>query len=81
MKNLLFLTILFCFSSFSQQPKIALENNGSSNLKVLYQQQMEDRSVNFYEVVKTAERYFETIDKKKKGSGYKPFQCWVVANE
>ena len=34
-----------------------------------YIEKMNDNSVNFYDVVKEAEAYFETIDKEKKGSG------------
>ena len=30
-----------------------------------------DLSFNVYDVVKEAEKYFETIDKSKKGSGWK----------
>ena len=40
-----------------------------------------NNSYNFYEVVSEAERYFEDIDKLKKGSGWKHFQRWVHENE
>ncbi len=40
-----------------------------------------NNSYNFYEVVSEAERYFEGIDKLKKGSGWKHFQRWVNENE
>ena len=46
-----------------------------------YIEKMNDNSVNFYDVVNEAEAYFETIDKEKKGSGYKPFMRWKYANE
>ena len=42
---------------------------------------MDDYSINFYEVCKAAEKYFETHDKNVKGSGWKPFQRWKNANE
>ena len=42
---------------------------------------MYDNSVNFYTVCQEAEKYFKTIDRNKKGSGWKPFQRWKVANE
>ena len=42
---------------------------------------MDDYSINFYEVCKAAEKYFETHDKNVKGSGWKPFQRWINANE
>ena len=53
----------------------------AQELTVSYKEMMYDNSYNFYEVVQTAERYFETIDKDAKGSGYKPFMRWVNANE
>ncbi|TCK68845.1 putative secreted protein (Por secretion system target) [Winogradskyella wandonensis] len=46
-----------------------------------YKDLMNDYSVNFYDVVNEAEAYFNTIDKYAKGSGYKDFMRWVVANE
>lgn len=46
-----------------------------------YKQMMNDNNVNFYDVVKEANKYFDKIDKAKKGSGWKPFQRWVNANE
>jgi len=46
-----------------------------------YKEKMQDNSVNFYDVVKEAESYFNTIDKNKKGSGYKPYMRWKYANE
>ena len=41
---------------------------------------MNDNSINFYDVCKEAERYFETHDKGK-GSGWKGYQRWKNANE
>lgn len=37
---------------------------------------MDDISVNFYDVCEEAERYFNSIDKNKKGSGFKAFMRW-----
>ncbi|MFN8358397.1 MAG: GEVED domain-containing protein [Candidatus Kapaibacterium sp.] len=45
-----------------------------------YKQMMNDPNVNFYDVVKEAEAYFEHRDKGK-GSGWAPFQRWKHANE
>src|SRR5210317_830460 len=42
---------------------------------------MQDPSVNFYEVCEAAEAYFETVDKDKKGSGWKGYQRWKSENE
>ncbi len=42
---------------------------------------MYDMSINFYTVCDSAESYFKTIDKEKKGSGYKPFMRWKHENE
>ena len=41
-----------------------------------YLEMMDDISVNFYDVCKEAERYFNSIDKNKKGSGFKAFMRW-----
>lgn len=46
-----------------------------------YQKMMYDSSINFYTVCDSAEAYFKTIDKDKKGSGYKPFLRWKYINE
>lgn len=46
-----------------------------------YKSLMADPSVNFYDVCEEAERYFSTIDKDAKGSGYKGYQRWKQANE
>lgn len=40
----------------------------------------DDYSVNFYDVIKAAEKHFESRDKGK-GSGWKGFQRWAVENE
>lgn len=53
----------------------------SAELKERYQTNMDDPRVNFYDVLKDANAYFSTIDKDAKGSGWKPFQRWVNANE
>lgn len=45
-----------------------------------YKQMMNDPNVNFYDVVKEAEKYFEHRDKGK-GSGWAPFQRWKHLNE
>ncbi|MCB0653978.1 MAG: HYR domain-containing protein, partial [Saprospiraceae bacterium] len=46
-----------------------------------YKEMMDDLSVNFYDVCKEADKYFETINKDQKGSGYKGYQRWKYANE
>ena len=46
----------------------------------LYKKMMKDNSINFYDVVRTAETHFENRDKGK-GSGWKGFQRWVEDNE
>jgi photosystem II stability/assembly factor-like uncharacterized protein len=46
-----------------------------------YLKSMLDENVNFYEVCAQAEAYFNTIDRNKKGSGWKGFMRWKVANE
>ena len=42
-----------------------------------YKSLMADPSVNFYDVCEEAERYFSTIDKDAKGSGYKGLKGWA----
>ncbi len=42
---------------------------------------MNDNTVNFYDVCKEAEKYFEIHDKTVKGSGWKGFQRWKHNNE
>ncbi|MGB1102768.1 MAG: GEVED domain-containing protein [Crocinitomicaceae bacterium] len=46
-----------------------------------YKELMQDPSVNFYDVCAAAEAYFETVDKDKKGSGWKGYQRWKAENE
>lgn len=58
--------IILSFNSFSQK-----------TYKIL----MNDPSVNFYDVCKAAEKYFETHDKNAKGSGWKGYQRWKNENE
>ncbi len=62
--------VFLCFISTA-----ALAQNPS------YKKMMHNPSVNFYTVCEAAESYFKTIDKEKKGSGWKPFQRWKEANE
>jgi len=45
-----------------------------------YKQSMNDMNVNFYDVVKEADQYFQTHDKGK-GSGWKGYQRWKAENE
>ncbi|MBL4709150.1 MAG: hypothetical protein JKY48_12005 [Flavobacteriales bacterium] len=68
------LILLLLVNSLSAQ-------ESSAELEERYKTSMSDPSVNFYEVLKDAEAYFSTIDKNVKGSGWKPFQRWVNANE
>lgn len=55
---------------------LSLNSFSQKEYKVL----MEDMSVNFYEVCKSADNYFETHDKGK-GSGWKGYQRWKNENE
>ena len=41
----------------------------------------DDPNINLYDVVEEAERYFQNIDKSKKGSGWKGYQRWLYENE
>ena len=52
----------------------------SSYAQKEYKTLMSDPSVNFYDVCSSAEAYF-TINGKEKGSGWKGYQRWKVANE
>jgi photosystem II stability/assembly factor-like uncharacterized protein len=54
---------------------------GNVSTAQVYQQLMQDNSVNFYTAVDSANEYFSTIDKAAKGSGYKSFQRWKCQNE
>lgn len=69
MKNFYFLLLLSLFA-FSQKGK----NSSFNRLK-------HNTNVNFYTVCDSAEAYFNTIDKTKKGSGYKEFLRWKNDNE
>ncbi len=70
MKKIFLLSILFIsIQSMAQQNEPA------------YKAMMQDNSINFYDVCNVAETYFKTIDKTKKGSGYKPYSRWKAANE
>lgn len=71
---LFLLTALFCSG---QEQNL---NSKKPNEKK-YVQMMSDLSINFYTVCDSAEAYFKTIDKDKKGSGYKPFLRWKHDNE
>jgi len=42
-----------------------------------YKTMMDDLSVNVYEVVEEAEKYFATVDRDAKGSGWKGYQRWL----
>ena len=67
MKLLLSLTLLLSFNlAFAQQS---------------YKDLMYNMQINFYDVCRVADAHFDTIDKEKKGSGWKPYQRWVNANE
>ena len=46
-----------------------------------WREMTKNNSYNFYEIVSEAERYFENIDKTKKGSGWKHFKRWIYENE
>lgn len=46
-----------------------------------YKDMMYDNNYNFYDVVDSAEAFFSTIDKTKKGSGYTPYLRWKHLNE
>ncbi len=68
MKKVILLALVFsAFKSFGQE--------------ATYKKMMFDPSINFYTVCAEAEQYFKTIDKTKKGSGWKPYQRWKAANE
>ncbi|MFD1551923.1 hypothetical protein DNU06_01510 [Putridiphycobacter roseus] len=66
-RSLLLISIVFAFNNIVfAQP--------------LYKVMMEDNQFNFYQVVDTAESYFNTHPRTK-GSGWKGFQRWIAANE
>ena len=54
---------------------------GTTLISQEYKKLMEDPTVNFYDVCRSAEQYFKTIDISKKGSGFKQFQRWQNATE
>lgn len=72
-KSLLIISILISMFSTAQIEEV----HSKGELKQL----MQDRSINFYEVVRAGEAFFNTKDKFAKGSGYKPFMRWVNSNE
>jgi hypothetical protein len=71
LKQLFKIVLLFTFIFLSQH--IAYSQK--------YKEMINDNSINFYDVIKEAESYFKTIDVTKKGTGYKQFMRWAVANE
>lgn len=72
--------IFFLFFIFSSIIAIAQEKKQIQK-EPAYKAMMEDYSINFYTVCDSAEAYFKTIDRFKKGSGYKPFMRWKYLNE
>ena len=46
-----------------------------------WKEMSQDPGVNVYTVVQEAEEYFQNIDKKAKGSGWKTYQRWLFENE
>ncbi len=74
MKKIFLVTFLLVFY-FSNGQKSPLKSTPS------YQKMMYDNRINFYTVCDSAEAYFKTIDRDKKGSGYKPFLRWKHENE
>jgi hypothetical protein len=52
----------------------------NSSAQKTYKHMMNNNSINFYEVCKEAEKYFEKHEKGK-GSGWKGYQRWRNANE
>lgn len=74
MKKLILIAIIIISKSLVAQ-------SDNADLKSLYKAMQSDNSYNFYEVVEVAERYFNSIDKYAKGSGYKPYMRWKEANE
>ncbi len=72
-KKLLFLSLFVATTLCAQK---GLVRNTPAYKKMMY-----DNRINFYTVCDSAEAYFKTIDKEKKGSGYKPFLRWKHENE
>lgn len=46
-----------------------------------WKEMMNDPSANVYDVVQEAESYFQNIDVRAKGSGWKTYQRWLFENE
>jgi hypothetical protein len=73
-KKLLLLSLIWVtYNNFAQKTDVKKSPS--------YKKMMLDNSVNFYKVCDSAEAYFKTIDKEKKGSGYRPFMRWKYENE
>lgn len=73
--KLLFLFFLFCSIIAIAQEKNQIKKEPT------YKKMMGDWSINFYTVCDSAEAYFKTIDRYKKGSGYKPYMRWRFREE
>ena len=65
--KLALLSILFVHASYSYSQE--------------WKQMARDPQINIYDVVIEAEAYFDTIDIKAKGSGWKGYQRWLYENE
>lgn len=74
MKNKVLLLLFGC-------SLLSLASSAQDKRSSNYQDMMEDNSINFYTVCEAAEEYFETVDRVAKGSGWKNYQRWKVANE
>jgi len=75
MKNLvIFFTVMISLHSFSQ----AYQNQAPwmEDLQLSKKSKNEEPKMLLDDIVKSAEAYFETIDKNKKGSGLKPYERW-----
>ena len=80
MQNLLFiLALLFTAPIIAQQTINRVDTN--PKVEKTYKAMMYDNSINFYTVIEEAEKYFSTIDRNVKGSGWKGFQRWKSLNE
>ena len=78
MKNNYLLLLLFAALFPNVQAQNSLQKSPKEKT---YKHMMYDMSINFYTVCDSAEAYFRTIEKDKKGSGYKPFLRWKYDNE
>ncbi len=76
---LTFLVGMFLLNAEAQQSIAPIESTPKVDKK--YKALMYDNTVNFYTVVEEAEKYFSTIDRFAKGSGWKGFERWRVQNE